>query len=522
MIRTVLYHNDGRRIRNERAFRNIGDWDLEGEMKVWFEYPESTRFARYPYDILYTPIFFGNEGVSGDLCLEANQSISHEILQLTAELSLIGSASLGLLNVGGRPANIFDTRYAYSTVGFRPIVTIPVLDISDTLSLEAGHYERGNVHGRRIPFSFPLPAQTLAQLRELTPSVKLISSDTETTLGLLKDQCPTMLINVRYVLSAVLFQGDNQKQKVEQEIRIWVALDETQVPSPLPEISDNVTQHRRSSLVPLKRTRSLPFTASRRKSVHEGGTHIIVEAEDPDPFCFQTHNDAAATKVRLTLTYASTNTGVDEAPGPVQANIEWVIKSLSTVAVQPNNQNRDAPPSDDYFHLRTRHLPLKKLKMEWARWEKPDPEEQLGNAWKSVQDLWLTLSTTTGLTPTFRTSFISHSYSMWLRIGLGGKGLKGKSYRVELNVPVKIRYDVGHAPSYTVDHGLPAYEVDEGQNTQQPGPGWEHPYAEPPPPHEDADEHVHTRTPPRYTRDELADLIRNTGLAGEGGRPAEG
>lgn len=489
-------------------------------MKVWFEYPESTRFARYPYDILHTPIFFGNEGVSGDLCLEANQSISQEISQLTAELSLVGTASLGLLDVGGRPSNIHDTSYAYSMVGFRPIVTITVLDISDSLSLEAGHYERGDIHGRRIPFSLPLQVQTLAQLRELTPSVKLISSDTDTTLEILKGRCPTMLINVRYMLSVVLFQGDNQKQKIDQEIRIWVALDETQVPSPLPEISDHVTQHRRSSLIPLKRTRSLPFTSSRRKSVHEGGMHIIVEADDPEPFCFQTHNDAAATKVRLTLTHASGNTGVDNVPGPVQANVDWVIKSLSTVAVQLNSRSQDASPSEDYFHLRTRHLPLKKLKMEWAQWQKHDPEEGLGNAWKSVQDLWLTLATTAGLTPTFRTSYISHSYSMSLMINIGGKGLKGKSYKVELNVPVKIRYDVGLAPSYSVDYGLPAYEVDEGQSTQQPGPGLEHPYADSPPPHEDADEHVSRRTLPRYSRDELTDLIRNTGLAGEDIRSA--
>lgn len=517
MLWTILFNNDGRSIRNERVYRSIDDWDLEGEMKVWLEYPESTRFARYPYDILYTPIFFGNEGVSGHLCLEANQSIAHEILELTAEVSLTGGASLGLLNVGGRPANVYDTRYAFSAVGFRSIVSIPVLDESDSLSLEAGQYERGSVHGRRIPFSFLLPVQTLAQLRELTPSLKLISSDTESTLDLLRDQSPTMLINVRYMLTVVLFRGNNQKQKVEQEIRIWVALDETQVPSPLPEISDRVTQHRRSSLVPLKRTRSLPFTSSRRKSVYEGGTHIIVEAEDPHDFCFQTHSDAAATKVRLTLSYASTNAEVDDAPGPVQANVEWLMKSLSTVAVQPNNPPEGAPPSEDYFHLRTRHLPLKKLKMEWAKWEKPEPNEDLGNTWRSVQDLWLTLSTTTGLTPTFRTSFISHSYSIWLSINLSGKGLKGKSYKVELNVPVKVRYDIGLAPSYSIDHGLPAYEVDEGQSTQQPGPGPEHPYADAPPPHEDADEYVHTRVLPRYTRDELADLIRNTGLSTEHG-----
>lgn len=109
-------------------------------------------------------------------------------------------------------------------------------------------------------------------------------------------------------------------------------------------------------------------------------------------------------------------------------------------------------------------------------------------------------------------------------INLGGKGLKGRTYKVELNVPVKVRYDIGLAPSYSVDDGLPAYEVDEGQNTQQPGPGPEHPYLEPPPPHEDADQHIHARTLPRYTRDELADLVRNTGLMSDNGRdpPAPG
>ena len=515
MFRVFLYNDNARTCRAQRVYLSVDEWDLPNEMKVWFEYPDSTKFARYPYDVLYTPIFFGNEGISGSLCIEANQSIAHEIRGLTAKVSLTGGASLGLLNIGGRPANIYDSRYAFSSVGFRPIVSIPILDLTDNISLESGHYERNSIHGRRIPFNFPLAVQTLNQLRELTPSLKLISSDTETTLDILKEHSPTMLINVRYVLTASLFKGDQEHQKIEQEIRIWVALDDQQVPSPLPEIGDHVTQHRRSSIVPLKRTRSLPFVSSRRKSVHDGGNHIIIEAEDPESFCFKTRDDAAATKIRLILTYGTSGAGTDpdEAPGPVQGKVDWLMKSLSTVAVQPSNRRENEPPGDDYFHLRTRHLPLKKLKMGWTNWTRPDPDEGLGNAWRSSQDLWLTLSTTTGLTPTFRTSFLSHSYSLWLQLNLSGKGLRGKSYRVELNVPVKVRYDVGLAPSYTVDAALPGYEVDEGQGTQQPGPGPEHP-EEPPPPHEDADTHLPIRPLqlPRYTRDELAELVRNTGL----------
>lgn len=518
MLRTIVYNDNAQTIRIERAYRSIDDWDLKDEMKVWFEYPESTKFARYPYDILYTPIFFANEGVSGHLCVEANEVIEHELRELTAEVSLSGSASLGLLNIGGRPANIYDTRYAFSGIGFRPIVTIPVLEVYDTLSLEHGHYEQSSVHGRRVPFSFPLPAQTLNQLREMTPSLKLISSDTETTLDILKELSPTMMVNVVYKLQAKLFCGEVQRQKIEQEIRIWVALDEDQIPSPLPEVGEAVTQHRRTSIVSLKRTRSLPFTSSRRKSVHDGGNHVIVEAEDPEAFCFQPHNDAAATKVCLTLTYGSSVAG-DEPPGPVQGSIEWLIKSVTTLAVQPNNRARDAPPSDDFFHLRTRHLPVKKLKLGWTQWKRPGPNEDVPNMWKSTQDLWLTLATTTGLTPTFRTSFLSHAYSIWLSLSLSGKGLNGRSYKVELNVPVKLRYDVGLAPSYSIDQGLPSYEVDEGEATQQPGPGPEHPmYADEPPPHEDADPRLRPQRREvrmtRFTPDELADLVRNTGLTG--------
>ncbi|KAK5083843.1 hypothetical protein LTR05_006349 [Lithohypha guttulata] len=523
MLRTVVYNdNAARTIRAERAYRSVDDWDLLNEMKVWFEYPESTRFARYPYDILYTPIFFANEGVSGHLCIEANESIAHEIPQLTAEIGLTGGASLGLLNIGGRPTNIYDTRYAFSMVGFRPVVSIPVLDMFDTLSVEAGQYERSGVHGRRIPFSFPLAARTLAQLREVVPSLKLISSDTQTTLDMLKELSPTMMINVLYKLEVKLFCGEVQKQKIEQEIRIWVALDESQVPPPLPDIGEEVTQHRRSSIVSLKRSRSFFSSSNRRKSVHDGGSHIIVEAEEPQPFCFQLRNDAAATKVRLTLTYRSTDPGTEAAqpPAPVQGNVEWLMKSISTLAVQPNNRPPEAPPSEDYFHLRTRHLPVKKLKMTWTKWTRPEVEDGNGSVWTSSQDLWLTLSTTTGHTPTFRTSFLSHTYTIWLSIGLSGKSLKGRGFKVELNLPVNVRYDIGLAPSYTIDPGLPSYEVDQGQNTQQPGPGPDYP--EPPPPHEDADPHLglaqRGARMPHYTPDELADLVRNTGLNAQEGR----
>jgi len=301
-------------------------------MKVWFEYPGSTRFARYPYDVLYTPIFFANEGISAHLCIEANESISGEIYHLTGEIGLVGTASLGLLNMGGRAANVYDARYAFSAVGFRSIVTVPVLDLYDTVSLDAGPYEQAGVVGRRVPISFPLPAQTLAELREMTPSLKLISSDTESTLDILKGQSPVMQLNVRYLLTAVLFSGNVQKQKIEQEIRIFVALDEQQVPSPLPDTSDRLTQHRRSSLVSLKGSRSLAFMPSRRKSFYEGGNHIIIEADDPKPFCFQTHSDAAATKVRLTLTYG-TNDPTAEPPGPIQGNIEEV--TFPNLAIYP-------------------------------------------------------------------------------------------------------------------------------------------------------------------------------------------
>ena len=106
---------------------------------------------------------------------------------------------------------------------------------------------------------------------------------------------------------------------------------------------------------------------------------------------------------------------------------------------------------------------------------------------------------------------------MWLNVSLSGKGLKGKSYKVDLNIPVKLRYELGLVPSYTHDDSLPGYEVDEGQSTQQPGPG--DVFAEPPPPHEDADTHLRTRRAiPRYTPDELAELIRNVGLDEEGER----
>lgn len=494
MLRTVLYNADSRTVRIERLYRNIEEWDLGDEMKLWFEYPESTRFARYPYDILYTPIFFANEGISGDLCLEVNKSKASEIHNLTAEVALIGGASLGLLNIGGRPANIYDTRFAFSMVGFRPIVTVPVMDVYETVTLAAGPYEQGDIVGRRVPISFTLPLSTLAELHELTPSLKLISSDTETTLDVLKGHSPTLLINVRYLLQAVLFNQNDQVQKIEQEVRIWVALDEQQIPSPLPEISEHVHQHRRSSLVPLKRGRSFSFNSSRRKSVHQGNNHVIVEADNPEPFCFKPENDAAATKVRLTLTYAGEDTA--EQPGPVQGAIEWIMKSLSTVAVQPNNRDEDAPPSEDAFHLRTRHLPLKKLKLNWTDW---DQHENMPNAWKAVQDLWLTQPTSSGLTPTFRTSFISHSYSVSLKITLNGKGLNGRSYKVELNVPVVVRYDVGLAPSYTIDPTLPHYSVDEGTHTEQAGPPPDHP--DPP-----------RRQAPRYTPDELAEMIRTVGV----------
>lgn len=510
MLRTILYNdNAAHTIRSERTYKSIEDWDLGDEMKLWFEYPESTRFARYPYDILYVPIFFGNDSIKGDLCLEANVAVADDIPNLTAEISLVGSASLGMLNIGGRPANLYDARYSFSMVGFRQIVAIPVLDVFQTVSMDAGAYERSSVHGRRVPFSFRLPTQTLNQLRELTPSLKLISSDTEATLEILRGQTSTMLINVRYMLHAVLFKGDEQLQKIEQEIRIWVSLDEQQVPSPLPEISERVTQLRRSSIIPLKRTRSLPFTSARRKSIHEGGQHIIIEADDPAPFVFHLREDAAATRVCLTLTFSSE--GGEANPGPVQGSIEWLMKSLTTIAVQPNTAEGEAEQSEDYFHLRSRHLPLKKLKMNWTTWTK---DEHAANAWTSTQDVWLTLATTNGLTPTFRTSFIAHSYSLWLMIGLSGKGLKSKSYKVELNVPAKIRYELGLVPSYTNDDTLPGYEVDEGQGTQQPGPGVEHP--DPPPPHEDADTHLRPRRAiPRYTPDELAELIRDVGLEDE-------
>lgn len=507
-MRVSVYHDNGT-IAHAKIFKNVEEWDLPVKMKFWFEYPDSTKFARYPYDILYTPIFFANEGISGDLCLEAQAEVARDILHLSAEITLKGEASLGVMNIGGVPTNLYDSRYALSNIGFRPLVRIPILDVYDTVALTSGPYERNGVVGRRIPFSFPLQANNLNELLELTPSLKLISSDTETTLSQLKDHCPTMIVNVKYELTAVLLAGNQTRQRVEQEIRVFTSLDELQVPSPLPDISPNIYDHRRSSMVSLKAKARPSLLGSRRKSVYEGGNHVIIEADHVDSFCFQTHSDAAATRVRLHLTWSGPDVG-EQDPGEVQANVEWYLRSVATISVQASNRPAEA---EDAFHLRTKHLPVRKLKMNWTNWERaPEDETPSGDArpWRSVQDLWLTQPIASGLSPTFRTSFISHSYSIGLNFSLGGKALKGKGYKVELNVPVKVRYDIGLAPSYAIDRSLPGYSVDEGEYTQQPGPGMDHPqpdnYADIPPP----DVAVERHGPVRFTPEELADLVRTT------------
>lgn len=472
MLRAILYsdnaipHRETRdTIERERIYFNLNDWDLGGTMKVWFEYPESTRYARSSYDILYTPIFFANEGVSGHLCLEASESIASEILQLSAEVYVKGVATLGLMNIGGRPASLYDTRYSLPAIGFRPILTLEVLNIYDTLSLDANPYERNTVVGRRVPFSFPLPAENLHELQEFAPSLKSISSDTATTMDILKDMSPTMLLQVTYKLEAYLIKNDRAKQRIEQEIRIFVALDQDQIPCPIPSLDHEVHRTRRTSMVSIRKGSKMPsLLASRRKSVHEaGGGHIIVEAEDPDPFIFQTHSDAAATKLRVTLTYNNPDSP-NESPGTVQANIEYMLRSLTTIAVTQNPRPEDSEVSEDAFHLRSKHLPFRKLKMKWDDWSRVGEDEtpsESSRPWRSVQDLWLTEATKTCLTPTFRTSFLSHNYSISMAMSISAKSFKSRSYKLDLNVPVRVRYDIGLAPSYSIDHGLPGYSIDE-------------------------------------------------------------
>lgn len=399
-------------------------------MRVWLEYPESTRYARYHADIDFTPIFFANEGISGYLCFENDAGSQDSITSMDASITLTGAVELGFFKLG---------------LGFRAIYRIKILTYEQNVSLIP----------TRTPFTFILPTHSLDEIQQLASSLKVISSDTASTIPIATEVTPAMMVSVRYTLEARVTSPTSSGKK-DQEIRLFSCFDEAHLPPP-PLFSHVISEQ--STTIPNK------LSLFRNKNHRTSPKSLAVETFPPPPLTFQLHSDAAATKVRLVVTIT------DSSPTPLppttmHSTLEWLLISLTSLTAKrrrPSSPTDGPPPPDtDTFHLRTKLLPSRKLKLKWSNWTSLPPDSySSAPRWQSMQDVWITESFAAGLTPTFETPYIEHSYSLTLKFRVAGDSkIGGAGAKVELMVPLAIRYDVGLAPCYTIDRSLPEYEFE--------------------------------------------------------------
>lgn len=454
-------------------------------MKVWVEFPESTRFAKIKSDILYTPVFFANEGIHAFLKFDDEWEQSYNLADLDAKVTLYGRASLGFLSIGGRPAGGFDTRYALPEVGFRPIYTLDILEVPQRISLEPGR--------NRYPFSFTLPTSTLNEVQQLASSLKIITSDAKTSMSFLKDVSPALIVSVTYLISAEIAPEGVKKTVSNQEIRIFIGLTSEQAPTITPEITarNPMAEVVTTQIVPLvktKRRQSIPLIRrmSRTQSTTSEDPYIIVEATEPAPFTFRRSDDAAATELQIKLTYHGGDSDSDAPPPTIVASATWLLRSLTSLTLEPVRRNGQAEPeqTEDYFNLRAKILPIRKNRLTWSNWTKTKPPapstsstgESLSQTqshlhlnpsgpprWTATQPLWLTQPLTSLLPPSFTTSYLTHLYILHLSLNISLESSRSTPFssskpNVELTVPLQVRYELGLAPSYEVDESLPEYD----------------------------------------------------------------
>lgn len=446
-------------------------------MKLWVEFPESTRFAKIGSDILYTPVYFANEDIHAFLKFDDEWQQTYNLSDLEAKVTLFGRASLGLLSIGGRPAHGFDTRYALPEVGFRPIYTLDILEIPQTISLDA---ERN-----RYPFSFSLPTATLNEVQQLASSLKIISSDANSSMVFLKDTSPALIVSVTYLINAEIAPEGQKKTVTNQEIRVFVGLTSEQIPTITPEITrrNPMAECVTTQIVPLVRTKrrqSIPLIRrmSRTASTIADDPYIIVEANEPAPFTFRHSDDAAATELQIKLTYHGNDSDSDIPPPTLVASATWLLRSLTSLTLEPVRRTNEEEPeelTDDYFNLRAKVLPLRKNKLTWSNWTKTKPTSPSTSAsanpqsqssgpprWTATQPLWLTQPLTSLLPPSFITSYLTHLYVLSLSLNISLESTRSPfsstKPNVELSIPLQVRYELGLAPSYEVDESLPEYD----------------------------------------------------------------
>lgn len=304
-----------------------------------------------------------------------------------------------------------------------------------------------------VQFRFWLPWQTdlvAADLHDQAPaeahpsnqlpsSLRVVSSD---TVGF-KSCSPTASVLVAYQLQVRILNGLKVIASSDKQIRI-LSCHDPQPPLHLEHFRTKFTYRQ-----------EVVF----RKSVfHKGGT-LSVEASEPEPLTFQKSQSTATTKVRLQLTCRSGRI-LGKAP-TIAATIQWRLKSLTTIdmrtAVSSANAEEDAWTTEIRSNLRWRHM-----KMTWTEWT-PDHQNDGSHqhpsdtVWRATHTLWLSEDISSALTPSFQTTFLSHEYTIQLRIKMSGLG----NAQVELAVPVQLVYQAStwnaQCPDYATDSLLPVY-----------------------------------------------------------------
>ena len=313
-----------------------------------------------------------------------------------------------------------------------------ILDLTDVRQLSRAHTTSSSTLDHILNFQFELPrpvsrseqglnpgstsaAQALNQWNALPSSLKAESS----IILDLQNSGSRARALVGYEVQACVIRGRAILATTVQDIKIF----DSPRPTPPICIADFAPEYVCEQAKALKKN---IFTTL--------GTVFIV-LDEPAPFEFQTCLAQATTKLPVSVhVQISSGLGGNLVPFGLVADITWRLKASTFVIMKetaglPTVQQAS---TSQLVNKCTVFGRCRRLKLGWPQWEEVPLCNNLkhGKAWKTKQDLWLSIPISCHIPPTFSVPYLVRRYSISLRMSIGGTGRA----EARFNVPVQVVY----------------------------------------------------------------------------------
>ena len=293
-----------------------------------------------------------------------------------------------------------------------------ILDFQFELRRSVSHSEPG------LNLGSTTAAQTLNQWNALPSSLKAASSNSGSRATAL----------VRFEVQARVIRGRAVIASTVQDIKIF----DSQRPTPPTCIADFAPEYVCEQAKALK------------KNVFKSLGTVFIVLDEPAPFEFQTSLEQATTKLPVSV-HVQNSSGLGEnlMPFGLVADITWRLKASTFVMMKetaglPTVQQAS---TSQFVTECTVFGQRRRLKLRWPQWEEVPlcTNVKIDKAWKTKEDLWLSIPVSCHIPPTFSAPYLVRRYSISLRMSFRGTGRA----EARFNVPVQVIYRTSPQPENT-------------------------------------------------------------------------